>query len=210
MKLNYMTLQRRVHGVKSQREANKDKSWLIRGETDTVIDFIVEMGNQGWPLSHRRLKEHVDEICSARLGAEFPKAGVGKNWTHRFAIKHCDRIKVTLSRGLEEKCARGVNYHTDAAYWDLLRNVLTEHDIEPENMYGVDEIGVQSEGGKECEWVFGARKSGLQYQQQSGSRENITVLVTICADGTATPPAVIFKGSAYQVKWKQNNPVNTW
>jgi hypothetical protein len=41
---------------------------------------------------------------------------------------------------------------------------------------------------------------GPQYQQGDGDRENITVLVTICEDGESTPPAVIFKGNAYQVK----------
>jgi hypothetical protein len=46
------------------------------------------------------------------------------------------------------------------------------------------------------------------YQQRGGTRENITIIVTICADGTSTPPAVIFKGNAYQVKWGENNPLN--
>ena len=36
--------------------------------------------------------------------------------------------------------------------------------------------------------------------------ENITVIVTICADGTSLPPAVLFKGQAFQVKWAQDNP----
>jgi len=55
---------------------------------------------------------------------------------------------------------------------------------------------------------MGARKAGPQYPQRGGNRENITVIVTICADGTTTPPAVIFKGQAFQVKWKQDNPAN--
>ena len=32
--------------------------------------------------------------------------------------------------------------------------------------------------------------------------------MTICADGTTTPPATIFKGNVYQVKWGENNPLN--
>jgi hypothetical protein len=46
------------------------------------------------------------------------------------------------------------------------------------------------------------------YQQRSGDRENITVIVTICGDGMTTPPAVIFKGEGFQVSWKQENPLN--
>ncbi|KIK72579.1 hypothetical protein PAXRUDRAFT_65996, partial [Paxillus rubicundulus Ve08.2h10] len=52
------------------------------------------------------------------------------------------------------------------------------------------------------------KKNDPQYQQRTGSRENTTIIVMICADDTSTPPAVIFKGNVYQVKWKQDNPAN--
>ena len=77
---------------------------------------------------------------------------------------------------------------------------LTNYKITSENIYGVDEIGIQPQGG-EHECVFGVKKKMPQYQQHGGNHENITVLVTICADGTSQAPAVIFKGSAYQTKW---------
>ena len=53
-------------------------------------------------------------------------------------------------------------------------------------------------------YVFGARQKAAPYQQRSGTRENITVIVTICADGTSMPLAVIFKGKAYQPGWADN------
>ncbi|PPQ95582.1 hypothetical protein CVT25_000809 [Psilocybe cyanescens] len=48
---------------------------------------------------------------------------------------------------------------------------------------------------------------GDPYQQRAGTRENITGIVTICADGTTIRPAVIFKGNAYNVRWGDNNPL---
>lgn len=47
-----------------------------------------------------------------------------------------------------------------------------------------------------------------QYQQRGGSKENTTVIVTICADGTSIAPAVVFKGKGYSTSWKQDNPLN--
>lgn len=47
---------------------------------------------------------------------------------------------------------------------------------------------------------------GLHYQQVGGSRENTTVIITICANGSGLLPAVIFKGQAYQTTWNENNP----
>ncbi|KIJ15704.1 hypothetical protein PAXINDRAFT_162817 [Paxillus involutus ATCC 200175] len=141
------------------------------------------MGDRGFPLSHRQLKEHVDEIC------------------------HAYHINVSRSRALETKCGRAVNLTTNEAWWNLLKDTITKYNIKQHNTYGVDEMDCQPSGG-EREHVFGRQKKTPQYQQCGGSRENITVIVTICADGMATAPSVIFKGSAFQVKWNQENPVN--
>ena len=48
----------------------------------------------------------------------------------------------------------------------------------------------------------------VQHQIREVDRENTTVICTICADGTSIPPLVIFKGTAFRVKWlEQNNPL---
>jgi hypothetical protein len=209
IKLCHMTLKRLAAGGMTREKANTNRRWLTDPEEDIVIDFIVEMADRGFPLSHRRLKEHVDIICTARLGNTFPAKGVGENWTYRFSQRNGERIKMSRSRPLEDKRGRGANPHTNKAWWTLLGpDTIEKFNIKPQNMYGSDEVGVQAQGGGEREHVFGARKKAAPYQQRGGTRENITVIVTICADGTSTPPAVIFKGSAYQVKWGDDNPLN--
>lgn len=65
IKLSHVTLGRLAHGGRSIRESNTSKSWLTPGETDTVIDYIIECGNCGFPLSHRRLQAHVNQILHA-------------------------------------------------------------------------------------------------------------------------------------------------
>jgi hypothetical protein len=208
LKLCHMTLKRLAAGGMTREKANANRRWLTDGEEDIVIDFISEMADRGFPLSHKRLKEHVDTICKARLGDAFPAKGVGENWTYRFAQRNSERIKISRSRPLEDKRGRGANPHTNKAWWKLLGETIEKYDIKPHNIYGTDEVGIQTQGGGEREHVFGTRKKAAPYQQRGGTRENITVIVTICADGTSTPPAVIFKGGAYQVKWGENNPLN--
>jgi hypothetical protein len=95
IKLSHMTLKRLVDGGLSREKANEHRSWLLPAEVDVVIDFIIEMAQRGFPLSHRRLKEHVDTICEARLGNEFPESGVGINWTYRFSKKYSERIRIS-------------------------------------------------------------------------------------------------------------------
>ena len=206
--LSYSTLSRLVDGRKTREQANAHRQWLTAIEEDIVVNFIVEMAAQGWAVSHRRLKEHVDLIANARLGDKFPSLGVGKNWTAHFISRHSEQIKMSDSRPLEDKHGRAVNPTANKHYWELIENLITKYRIREETTFGSDEVGVQSRGNERERVATSRKKKGPQYQQRAGTRENTTVIVTICADGTATPPTVIFKGAAYQVSWGDDNPLN--
>ncbi|KAJ7179995.1 hypothetical protein C8R43DRAFT_848834, partial [Mycena crocata] len=67
-----------------------------------VVSFAISLADRGFPLSHCRLKEHVDEIARARWGAKFPVDGVGKQWTKKFVSDHPDRLGTYWSRALDK------------------------------------------------------------------------------------------------------------
>ncbi|KIK93752.1 hypothetical protein PAXRUDRAFT_39500, partial [Paxillus rubicundulus Ve08.2h10] len=56
--------------------------------------------------------------------------------------------------------------------------------------------------------VIGAAKWKIQYQQHDGNRENITVMVTICADGDSIAPTIIYKGKGFLTNWHQDNTLD--
>ena len=155
----------------------------------------------GFPLSHRRLKEHVDRIACARLGSKFPTQGVGKNWTACFMLRVSDRVKMADSCPLEDKHGCAINPHANTHYWGELRGSFEKYKFKQKATFGTDEIGVLAHSSeRECV-ITSQKKKGPQYQQHAGTRENTTVIITICTDGTSIPPTVIFKGAAYQVSW---------
>ncbi|KAJ7321838.1 hypothetical protein DFH08DRAFT_636193, partial [Mycena albidolilacea] len=69
--LGHHTLRCLVNGGKSKSLSNEAKGWLLPDEVEVVIRYAIEVTNHRFPLTHRRLKEHVDEICTARLGSQF-------------------------------------------------------------------------------------------------------------------------------------------
>ncbi len=83
-------------------------------------------GYQGFPLSLRRITEHVNEICWAHYGpdSEFPAKGVGQNWAKCFVEKHSDEIKAFWSHPLDHSCARAVNPYTKEEFFKLLEAVI--------------------------------------------------------------------------------------
>ncbi|KAJ7593196.1 hypothetical protein C8J56DRAFT_720203, partial [Mycena floridula] len=88
IKLSHATLRRHVKGGISLSASNASRGWLLQPEVEIIINYSIEMASRNFPLNHERLKRIVDQICRARLGDEFPEAGVGKNWTDRFVEKH--------------------------------------------------------------------------------------------------------------------------
>ena len=203
--LSYSTSARLASGKWSLTEASNEKSWLTTTEIEHVIAYAEELADRGFPLSHQWLHEHVNEICCTRLRDGF--SGVGKQWTHHFVVKYATRLKVSWSRALDSKRGQAVNPHTHKAWFDLLQHIYKEFNLDEECIFAADETGISPDSG-DRERVIGRRKPGPQYQQHTGNRENITIIIAICADGSAEPPAVILKGNAYQVKWKQDNPMN--
>ena len=207
VRLNHQTLANLVKGEKSLSQFNQEKGWLTMEEVNIVIEYALEVAARGFPLSHKRLKEHVDKICHARLGDAFPAGGVGENWTYHFVKKYSNSMKMCWSHPLESAHGNAVNPFTDAAWFDLLLKIFTELEVEEDCIWAADETGFQPGNGYR-ERVIGSAGTWHQHQQKGGSHENITMMVTICANGTTIPPVVIFKGQAYLSKWKQNNPIN--
>lgn len=205
VELSHTTLMRRFRGGQSILEFNAQKSIVTPEEAQILVAYIREMGDRGFPLDYRRLAEHANELLCLRLGASFP--GVGVNWPERFVTSHEDELDMYWSRTLDSQRGRAVNPATNGAWWLLLDQTVTELNIQPENMHASDESAFTT-GQSVRQRVIGAKGKNVQHQQRGGNRENITVLVTISADGTSLPPTVIYKGQHFLVSWRQNNPLN--
>ncbi|CAK5278846.1 unnamed protein product [Mycena citricolor] len=227
--LSHMTCSRWAKGKRSRANANAARSWLLPEEAETVLQYVEEMSIRGLPLDHEGLREVVEGILRARLGDDFPEEGLGKNWTQRFLEKHSKRVKTYWSSSLDHKRGRAVNPANNMEWFRLLGDTLSgkmdylfDEDLDSppsngppdgfvpvpilaENIYGTDESGFFAAGNTKKR-VIGKAGTKTQHVQSDGGRENTTVIATICADGTALKPTVIFKGHAYQLSWLQDNP----
>jgi hypothetical protein len=93
-------------------------------------------------------------------------------------------------------------------YFELLRDKLGLYDIEPCNIYNMDEKGFLLGILTRSKRVFSRRlyeEKRIKAHIQDGSREFITLLACICADGSHLPPAIIYQSasSSIQDTWLQ-------
>jgi hypothetical protein len=83
-------------------------------------------------------------------------------------------------------------------YFDLLHDKMKEYEVEPRQIYNMDEKGFMIGVTGRSKRVFDKglyMQKGVTAAVQDGNREWITVIACICSDGQALPPSLIFESA---------------
>ena len=142
-------------GLRAVCELMKKECW----KEHKPLDKSPFPTSQGYPkpnniqctgkLAYRRRGDCHNQLLKwngrARWGSDF--GGVGVNWTNRFISKHKKRLRGSWSRPLDKIRAQAGNPIAKADYYQKLGNIIEgdeeDEPIESQNMYGVDETGIQ-------------------------------------------------------------------
>ena len=84
-----------------------------------------------------------------------------------------------------------------------LREKLEKYNIQVHNIYNVDEKGFLigfSRTTKRVVSVEGLKSKRVIGASQDGNREFITLIASICADGSHLPPTLIYQGESYDLQ----------
>jgi hypothetical protein len=131
---------------------------------------------------------------------------VGESWVKRFKARQPE-LKVKWSSTLEKCRAASLNPALVNEYFDLLEDVIKEYGFPAENIYNMDEKGIQLGVGQKVK-AFVDRDQKDVYSVEDGNRELVTVIETISADGSCLQPSVIYQGKRRDLEWGRNNPCN--
>ena len=201
------TLERYINGRgKTILEFNATKQKLSQIEEGVLVNFILESANHGFPLKHREIRQYANAVQQSRLGPDCEP--IGDSWIFGFLDRHHEKLATHWSKPLDMQRARSLNPEAVKSWFDLVEKFIVDLGIDPGNIYGMDESGFPTAyAGKER--VVGGRGTKTQHKQGGADRENITAVVTICADGTSVRPLLIFKGKNIKESWTEGNTVNS-
>jgi hypothetical protein len=152
----------------------------------------------GHAISKHTIAPKVFDLCGKHPS---------KGWVSRFLGRHHDLVLGRPS-GLDPKRAQAFNFTTCDHHFKLLGAFLAEHNVPWENVYNMDEKGIQLGGGRKGnrEKLFFSQDQKARLKIQSANLELVTVIECISADGSSTPPGFVFPGVDMFPEWGMVNP----
>jgi len=186
----------------TQAEAAAKRQLLDATEEQTLLATVHLQAKRGFPLTAKGVKCHALEIaciCTPTI------QHMGPSWIHHFAARHHFTLKTTKSKKLDRSRAASANPAYIEHNFKLFKVLWDKYQFKPKNVYGMDESGFPFGGDESGNVVYCDVEATIQHQQTEGNRENVTAIVTICADGTTVTPTVIFKGKNMNSAWHDAN-----
>lgn len=196
-----LTIWRRMTGrTKRRRKAHQSQQLLTDIQEEVLINYAKFLSLSGFPLSKRTIAPKVQALCGKRPG---------RFWVYRFLDRHPE---CTLGRptGLDPKRAKCFNFTNVDLHFKRLQAVIIEHGIPWENIHNLDEIGIQLGGGRKStgELFIFQMTDKTRYKIKSENLELVTILESICGDGTApVNPCVVFSGTKMCEEWLEHEDV---
>lgn len=137
--IKYGTLQNWIQGNhRAARKAHKKQQLLSEAQEKAIEDWIHFLGFKGYSVSKATIKPKVFEMCGK---------SPGDKWIAQFLCHHPD-CKLRCPSGLDSKHAKTFNYATVKKHFELLDVILKKNSIPWENVYNMDEKGIQIRGGR--------------------------------------------------------------
>ena len=196
-------LSRRWRGV-SRDKATSDgmRQYLPPQQELELAQYIEELHKRGLPPTREMIQNFASEIYGNT---------VSMSWVERFLHRNQDHLIYHWAPTIDRVRHQADSIDKYNSYFDVLHHKMEEHKIERRLTFNMDEkgflIGVQNRSKRVFSkpvWV----KDGARAALQDGNREWITIIPTICADGTTLPTSIIMCSEAYDIwdSWVEDIP----
>ena len=196
--VNASQLSKRFQGVSGSKEAQYNNQQLLSNEQSaTLIRYINRLTENGLPPTHTMLANFAADITGKRPG---------KNWVTRWVKAHKDEVISRYSLGLDSDRKKADSAWRYTLYFELIGRKIKQYNLSADQIYNMDEKGFLLGITTKEKRIFSRHsyeQGKLKQHLQDRSREWITTIACICANGNAIPPGLIYTA-------KTGNIQNSW
>jgi len=209
------TLQDRIGGKPARNQAHEQLMHLTKVEETELVNWITTLTQRGYAPRYRTVRELAEFIRNLRVHGindddirlvNYDR--IGRDWVASFLSRHPE-LESARRKCIEAARIKDVSVERLTRWFEDLRCVIEEHNIESENIYNMDE-SVFAIGDVEASQRIINATIRQQFQAKLGRQEWVTAIECICAAGGSLPPLIIFKGKNLSHQWIPANIHKDW
>jgi hypothetical protein len=190
------TLYYRARGRPSEKEKAQQQQYLTPAEEKALVAFLLLMSNLGYPVRIKYIPSLAFTLARQRSPTAKPP---GKNWPRAFEKRHPE-LKARTVKAIDWKRHGNNTYPKIVEWFDVIRSVIQDPAILPENVYNMDETGVMLSMLGSVNVLVG--KDDLRKHRGAGvKRTMITAIECISSDGRSLLPLIIWPASTHRSNW---------
>jgi hypothetical protein len=189
----------RKKGKKPRREIMSNLRKLSKLEEETVLQYALNQDSQGFPC-----QLSIIEDIANRLLADRNAPPVGKHWANNF-INRQPELKSRYNRRYDYQRALCEDPTTIRNWFKLVENTIAKYGIRSDDIWNFDETGFMMGIISTGKVVTSAERRGRPKSVQPGSREWVTVIEAVSAEGQSIPPFIIVKGKKHLRNWYEGS-----
>jgi hypothetical protein len=136
------------------------------------------------------------------FASDIAKRKLGKGWVDRYIKRYDIHLISHWATGIDCLRHQADSQSRYSLYFKLLRSQISQYNIEPRHTYNMDEKGFMLGVLTDSKRAFSKRMyedEKIKTHIQDGSREWMTLLACICADGTALDQAIIYQSARLKI-----------
>jgi hypothetical protein len=188
------TLQGRLKGAASKKEAGNARQSLSPAEEKALAEWIRIQDALNQPPSHRQVRLAAQRMLLVS-GSE---TKLGSTWITSF-IRRNPRIKPKKGTRLEKSRAEAITPNKLMKMYAIFEEPAIKA-IRAQNRWNVDETGIMDGQNRPGYFLGRAETKDCQVKTQKRSDWR-SIIECISAEGNALPPTVIFSGKNVQQQW---------
>jgi hypothetical protein len=184
------TLGRKCKGTTTTQEAGYALQQKLNPQQESEpVAYIEELTKRALPPTRAMIRNFASEVAKER---------VSESWVTQFLNHNKDNLVSKWTTSMDRNRHQADSGFKYKLYFDLLHHKMEEYDVKPRNTYNMDKKGFLIGVASRSKRVFTRRqwkKKEVRASLQDGSREWITLLATVCADGKVLPPGLIYQST---------------
>jgi hypothetical protein len=189
------TVSRRDRGITIPRaEADQQQRKLDAQQERELCAYIEELTERRLPPTRQMIQNFASEIAQER---------VGDTWVQDFLHRHTEELLYKWTTAMDKVRHAADNSDKYEAYFDLLHSKIKEYNVRSADTYNMDEKGFAIGLVARSKRIFSKRSYEKRHNRQSlqdGNRVWVTLLASVCADGSALPPGLIYPGKDNEIQ----------